>query len=527
MGDAVRARLGTLIRRGLCLLLAAAVLSVMADTRPASATLFNWPAQWTNPAGSAAWEDWNYNQCGYVTVDGQQWAHLGNDSQGYKSGAVRSIGHGTVRRVINATAPNNGLMVEYQSTAGAFTLSYQHVNPGVSVGASVAPGQEIGTVANWANTSNNHVHVSLIPGAYSSGTSWYGYRNCATGAGSGGGHVNPIPWLAAHGPSGGGASPIGSFDELSSPQPGALRVRGWALDMDAKTTPIAVHVYVGGPAGSGAPGHAFTANTSRPDVGAAYPGVGNNHGFDNVIETNRTGSVPVYVYGINVGGGSNKLISTRNVTIASANPRGQFDSATSTIPGKVRISGWGFDPSVVTTPISMHLYVGGPAGSPGAVGYDIGLANDTRSDVGAAYPGVGNQHGYERHVAIAQSGDLQVYLYGIDLAGTPGDNVLLGSKSVSVQSAPQPMASTALPKISGKARVGKKLSTDGGTWSQPGITLTYQWLRDGRPIKRANKDFYRLRAKDAGHRLRIRITAVKDGYATASALSEKTRKVKG
>jgi len=172
----------------------------------ASATLFNWPAGWVNPAGSAQWEDWNYNQCGYVVVNGQQWAHLGNDSQGYKSGAVRSIGNGTVRRVITATAPNNGLMIEYQSTSGPFTVSYQHVNPGVSVGTTVGPGTQIGTVANWPDPSNNHVHISLIPGAYTSSTSWYGYRNCATGAGSGGGHVNPIPWLAANPPSGSGVS---------------------------------------------------------------------------------------------------------------------------------------------------------------------------------------------------------------------------------------------------------------------------------------------------------------------------------
>ena len=190
------------LKAALCaLVLVASPLSTMFAS-PASATLFNWPGGWTNPAGGAQWQDWNFNQCGYASgSDGHPWAHLGNDSQGYKSGAVRSIGNGTVKRVINATAPNNGLMVEYQSTAGPFTLIYQHVNPGVGVGATVGAGAQIGTVANWPPAgSNNHVHVSLVPGAYTGNTSWYGYRDCTTGAGGGGGHVNPIPWLAANQP---------------------------------------------------------------------------------------------------------------------------------------------------------------------------------------------------------------------------------------------------------------------------------------------------------------------------------------
>lgn len=207
----VSSSVGGRIARGACaVLLGVLSLLIVVGAPPASATLFNWPAAWTNPAGGAQWEDWNFNQCGYYTdpSTGHVWAHLGNDSQGYKSGAVRSIGSGVVKRVINATAPNNGLMVEYQSTAGPFTLIYQHVNPDVSVGTSVGPGTQVGTVANWPNTSNNHVHVSLIPGAYSSSTSWYGYRDCTSGAGSGGGHVNPIPWLAAHEPSGSVSLPV-------------------------------------------------------------------------------------------------------------------------------------------------------------------------------------------------------------------------------------------------------------------------------------------------------------------------------
>ena len=58
----------------------------------------------------------------------------------------------------------------------------------------------------------------------------------------------------------------------------------------------------------------FQADTSRPDVGAVYPGYGPNHGI------NQTWSVPagthsVCVYGINVGPGANALIDCYSINV--------------------------------------------------------------------------------------------------------------------------------------------------------------------------------------------------------------------
>lgn len=115
-----------------------------------------------------------------------------------------------------------------------------------------------------------------------------------------------------------GYNPQGCLDEVSSPSPGKLKVRGWAFDRDNLGASLAIHVYVGGPAGSGAPMYAITANKSRPDVNNAYPGVGNNHGFDDTITVSRTGSQAVYVYAINIGGGNtNPLLGSRTINIQS------------------------------------------------------------------------------------------------------------------------------------------------------------------------------------------------------------------
>ena len=111
-------------------------------------------------------------------------------------------------------------------------------------------------------------------------------------------------------------NPQGCFDSVVSNAANQITVRGWAFDKDNTSKAIDVHVYVGGPAGSGY-GVSLTANTSRPDVHKVF-GCGNNHGFD------RTYSLPakyagttqtVYVYAINIGGGSNQLIGTKTVTI--------------------------------------------------------------------------------------------------------------------------------------------------------------------------------------------------------------------
>ena len=115
--------------------------------------------------------------------------------------------------------------------------------------------------------------------------------------------------------------------------------------------------------------------------------------------------------------------------------RGSFDGASSPAPGQLRVNGWAFDDDVRTTAIGVHVYVGGPAGAAGVQGFDIGLANLHRPDVGAAFPGVGDHHGFDRVLDVAKFGTQPVYVYAINAPGTPGGNVLLASRTVHI---PQP-----------------------------------------------------------------------------------------
>jgi hypothetical protein len=71
---------------------------------------------------------------------------------------------------------------------------------------------------------------------------------------------------------------------------------------------------------------------------------------------------------------------------------------------------------------------------------------------------------------------------------------------------------TKAPHISGRARVGKKLSAGRGSWTYS-PTFAYQWLRCNahgascKNIRNATHAKYRLTTRDAKHRLRLRVTA--------------------
>jgi hypothetical protein len=69
------------------------------------------------------------------------------------------------------------------------------------------------------------------------------------------------------------------------------------------------------------------------------------------------------------------------------------------------------------------------------------------------------------------------------------------------------------PRISGRARVGGRLTVSKGTWLGPPRSYRYQWLRCNahgggcKAISRATHPTYHATSQDAGHRFRVRVTA--------------------
>lgn len=113
----------------------------------------------------------------------------------------------------------------------------------------------------------------------------------------------------------------------------------------------------------------------------------------------------------------------------------------------------------------------------------------------------------------------------VRVTGTHAD-----AETVTATSAPTAavvgMLTGAVPKVTGKAKVGRKLTAKPGAWSPRPVTLKYQWLRNGKVVKGATRATYKLSAKDRGKRVSVRVTGVRAGYATLARTSGKTAAVK-
>ena len=206
------------------------------------------------------------------------------------------------------------------------------------------------------------------------------------------------------------APAFGNVDAVSAGDPGRLDIDGWAIDPDT-SDPIDVHIYVNGRWAT-----AIAADGSRPDVGSAIPGYGDNHGFSGSISTDAAGNT-VCAYGINNGPGENVLLGCKTVNV-QVNPFGALDGVSVDSSGQIDVGGWAIDPDT-GDPIDVHVYVNGRWGG-------VLAADGDRPDVGIAYPDYGDSHGFSGIVG-AQAGSNTVCAYGINQG--PGGNALLGCRT--------------------------------------------------------------------------------------------------
>jgi hypothetical protein len=98
---------------------------------------------------------------------------------------------------------------------------------------------------------------------------------------------------------------------------------------------------------------------------------------------------------------------------------------------------------------------------------------------------------------------------------------LAGSGQAASRAAP---ANVTPPTISGTPTVGQTLTASNGTWTNSPTSYAYQWLRcngggnNCASIKNATQQSYALVGADAGHTIRVRVTATNtDGSASAES----------
>lgn len=104
------------------------------------------------------------------------------------------------------------------------------------------------------------------------------------------------------------SNPIGSLDAVTV-EGRRVSLRGWAYDPNT-TSAIPIHAVAGGV------WKTATASRSRPDVGAALPGVGSNRGYEVTFDDVAPGAWNVCAYGINQGPGSaNTALGCRSIVV--------------------------------------------------------------------------------------------------------------------------------------------------------------------------------------------------------------------
>jgi hypothetical protein len=112
--------------------------------------------------------------------------------------------------------------------------------------------------------------------------------------------------------------PKGSFDSVSSPAPGQVRITGWAFDPNAPRKQLSIRAYLGEKAG---PGDAARyelgpiAAQHRADLPLSYPRAGAPHGFDVSFPVVGSGRQRLCVYALDIGPGSDALLGCRNVGV--------------------------------------------------------------------------------------------------------------------------------------------------------------------------------------------------------------------
>jgi len=193
-------------------------------------------------------------------------------------------------------------------------------------------------------------------------------------------------------------SPRGAWDKVTTGS-GSFTVTGWALDPQTPE-PIVVEVRTGGALST------VLADQSRPDVGAAYPGLGDRHGFTLEVPV-ADGSWPVCLAAVNVADGTNVSLGCRTVTVRNAAPIGAVDTVSTTASGIV-VVGWTLDPDSSAS-TQAHIYVDG-------VGVAI-AADLSRPDLVPVY-GRGDRHGFRHERAVAP-GEHEVCTFGTDAGSGP------------------------------------------------------------------------------------------------------------
>ncbi|MET8045569.1 hypothetical protein ABZU25_32465 [Micromonospora sp. NPDC005215] len=127
----------------------------------------------------------------------------------------------------------------------------------------------------------------------------------------------------------------------------------------------------------------------------------------------------------------------------------------------------------------------------------------------------------EVNLSSAPAGTASLTVYAYD-SGRP--EVLVEAFTINP---PLAIRAVNLPTISGSAEIGGTVTATPGTWTPATTTYRYQWSADGVPVEGATGATLQISEALRWKRLTVAVTASRDGYAEASAVSAATTAVVG
>jgi hypothetical protein len=178
-------------------------------------------------------------------------------------------------------------------------------------------------------------------------------------------------------------APFGALDGLVD-LGGAIGVTGWAIDQNRRDG-VDAQVFV-----DEQPVHTVPADRPRPDVGAAYPYYGADHGFDVSIDA-PPGRHVVCLYGRDRGSGVSKFLGFAAIELSG--PVGHVDRIAAR-PSAISVTGWLVDPLDPATPATVALVIDGQ---------EVARmqTSASRPDVVAGYPEANATSGYAFDFPVA------------------------------------------------------------------------------------------------------------------------------
>jgi len=215
-------------------------------------------------------------------------------------------------------------------------------------------------------------------------------------------------------------NPFGALQYVTA-YPNGVRLQGWAVDPDRRTTSLTVQSWVDGVYVNSA-----TANVYRSDIASDLPGYGGYHGFSfTLAASGGTHSFCVRAVNVAYGTVNTQLPSCISFTVP-VNPVGAISGYTR-VPGGITLTGWALDPNT-SLPISVQVQVDGVTQT--TIAANLG----SPSPSGAWSEWYDRGHGFSANLSLSSGVAHNVCVVGVNYAA--GVNTTVDCQSISINGDP-------------------------------------------------------------------------------------------